>query len=113
MLYNNTIYIITIYSIKKEVLMKKIILILLIVFSLNASELVCKNSYERFQKYTKLFYFASERKDYRNMKINADMEILYAEKALVNCPENWKNRKHVLKIRKTAIEISKALEKFQ
>lgn len=90
--------------------MKKVILILLIAFSLNASNVMCEDSTKRFNKYVKLVQFALERKDYVALDTNLYMEIRYAEKALASCGDDWEHKDRVLEIRKAAIEVMKLYE---
>lgn len=89
--------------------MKNVILLFVLVFSLNASDVMCEDAYKRYKKYAKLVEFAFERKDFRAMKVSVDMEILYAERALVNCGDDWALKDSVTKVRKIAIKISESL----
>lgn len=92
--------------------MKKVILLLVLVFSLNASEAMCKDAYSRYLKHSELFEFALERGDVHQMKVSNKMSIYYIEKTLAACGPNWKARKPALNIRRDTIKTSELLKKL-
>ena len=65
--------------------MKKVILVLMFVVGLNASESACDYSYDNYLKYNELFNMAFERKDFSTMRIYSSMRIYYIETSIVEC----------------------------
>jgi len=67
--------------------MKKVILLLSLVIALGASEYMCKDSYNRYEKYYSLTKMASERGDIRKIKFTVERQIYYLEDVISGCEE--------------------------
>ncbi|MCK4874807.1 MAG: hypothetical protein KAS26_03075 [Sulfurimonas sp.] len=92
--------------------MKKIILLLLMVFSLNASQVMCDDSWDRYMKHYRLFEFAKERNDVNGMKNSTAMAIMYVERTIVECGDDWKHKESAEGIRKALLKIDAVLGKY-
>jgi len=91
--------------------MKKLLLVVLLALSLQGSSIMCEDAFERVQKYNKALSFAAESNDMFQIKVNIKMVILYAEKALVECGDDWKFKDATMNLRKGMINLSKKLER--
>jgi len=92
--------------------MKKILLVVLLAFSLYGSDFMCNDAFLRAVQHHEAYNFAHERNDIRVMKVENKMEIYYAEKALTRCGVNWSQREKFLKWRKDLIRVSKRLNEL-
>ncbi len=103
-----------VYKFKEEgQIMKKIILILLMVFSLNANELMCDDSWDRYMKQYNLFEVARKRSDVLSMKIRAALSIAYIEETITECGDDWEYKETAEGIREEFFNVSEVLEKYQ
>ena len=92
--------------------MKKIILLLLMVFSLNASQFMCDDSWDRYMKHYSLFEVAKERNDVLSMKIRIALTLVYIERTIVECGDGWKHKENAEGIREELFNVSEILEKY-
>ena len=66
--------------------MKKIILLIAIVISLSANEIICKMSTDRYLASHKLLGFAYERKNVFEVKWHCNNALRSLERVMVSCP---------------------------
>lgn len=92
--------------------MKKVILLMLLAFSLSAEELMCDDAYERFVKYSQQFDFAFERNDLRVALIASGQRLFYIEKIITACGVHWKHREQALVVRESVLDVDNTLRAY-
>ena len=90
--------------------MKKILLVMLLALSLNASGIICQDSQERFTKHHQLMMFASEREDYYSLKVENNLALKYIERAIASCDYSGEEKEVATKLRSALIQYGKLLK---
>lgn len=91
--------------------MKKIILLMAMVFSLSANEIICQMSTDRYLKSHKLLEFAYERKDVFQIKWHSNNAITSLERVMVECNLTDKQKEEAAQQRKVLITIQETIKK--
>ena len=90
--------------------MKKILLIVLLSFSLNASGVICEEAEKSFKMHFKLMLFAFERMDGYSMKEETSLSLKYIERAIASCDYNAERAISSNKIRSELTNLSKTFK---
>jgi hypothetical protein len=91
--------------------MKKIILLIAIVFSLSANEIICKMSKDRYLSSYKLLEFAFERKNKFEVNWHGNNALRSLERVMVSCHLTEAQMKEAEAQRKVLINILGMLKK--
>ena len=89
----------------------KIFILILIFISLNANEIICQMSTDRYLKSHKLLEFAYERKNVLQISWHSDNAITSLERAMVECDLTDKQMEEAQQQRKMLMKIQEALKK--
>ena len=93
--------------------MKKIILLIAITLSLNANEIICQMSTDKYLKHYQLLEFAHERKDMFQVYWHTKASLMNLERIIVNCPLDDRQMAEAKKQRKGLMKVLAAVKKVK